>query len=81
MFRFSRSCPEFKCEGGFTVTLNEIRSAILDLSEADQKKLITEVVPLLWPKACLDDFCVSKFRELVDEATVREYREQQVGLL
>jgi hypothetical protein len=37
------------------------------------------VVPLLWPKACLDDFCVAKFRELVDEATIKEYREQHVG--
>ncbi len=61
------------------MTLGEIKSAILDLSEADQKKFITEVVPLVWPKACLDDICVAKFRELVDEATIKEYREQHLG--
>lgn len=61
------------------MTLGEIKSAILDLSEADQRQFITEVVPLLWPKACLDDFCVAKFRELVDEATVKEYRDQHLG--
>ncbi len=61
------------------MTLDEIKSGILGLSDADQKKLITEVVPLLWPKACLDDFCVAKFRELVDEATIKEYREQHLG--
>ncbi len=61
------------------MTLDEIKSAILSLSETDQKKFITEVVPLLWPKACLDDFCVAKFRELVDEATIKEYREQHFG--
>ncbi|MFZ0942934.1 MAG: hypothetical protein WB930_18385 [Syntrophobacteraceae bacterium] len=61
------------------MTLGEIKSAILGLSEADQTKFITEVVPLVWPKACLDDFCVAKFRELVDEATVKEYREQHMG--
>ncbi|MGA2733831.1 MAG: hypothetical protein ABSG35_14735 [Syntrophobacteraceae bacterium] len=61
------------------MTLGEIKSAILGLSEADQKKFITEVVPLLWPKACLDEFCVAKFRELVDEATIKEYREQHLG--
>ena len=61
------------------MTLGEIKSAILGLSEADQKKFITEVVPLLWQKACLDDFCVAKFRELVDEATIKEYREQHYG--
>ncbi len=61
------------------MTLGEIKSAIMGLSEADQKKFITDVVPLLWPKACLDEFCVAKFRELVDEATVKEYREQHLG--
>ncbi len=61
------------------MTLGEIKSAILGLSEADQKKFITEVVPLLWPKACLDEFCVAKFRELVDEATIKEYRDQHLG--
>ena len=61
------------------MTFDEIKSAILSLSEAEQKKLMTEVVPLLWPKACLDDFCVAKFRELVDEATIKEYREQHMG--
>jgi hypothetical protein len=61
------------------MTLDQIKSAILGLSEADQKRLITEVVPMLWPKACQDEFCVAKFRELVDEATIKEYREQHMG--
>ena len=61
------------------MTFDEIKSAILGMSEADQKKFITEMVPILWPKMCLDDFCVAKFRELVDEATVKEYREQHMG--
>lgn len=60
------------------MTLDEVKSAVLGLSEADQKKFISEVVPLLWPKACQDDFCVAKFRELVDEATIKEYREQHM---
>jgi hypothetical protein len=63
------------------MTLDEIKSAILGLSEADQKKFIAEVVPLLWPKACLDDSCVAKFKELVDDATIKEYREQHFGTI
>jgi len=31
--------PEFICEGGFTKTLDEIKSGVLGLSEADQKKI------------------------------------------
>ncbi len=61
------------------MTLEEMKSAVLSMSEADQKKFITEVVPIIWPKACLDDYCVAKFRELVDEATIKEYRDQHLG--
>jgi hypothetical protein len=61
------------------MTLDEVKSGVLSLSEVDQKKLITEVIPLIWPTACLDDVCVAKFRELVDEATIKDYREQHLG--
>lgn len=61
------------------MTLDEVKSGVLSLSEVDQKKLITDVIPLIWPTACLDDVCVAKFRELVDEATIKDYREQHLG--
>jgi hypothetical protein len=63
------------------MTFEEIKAAVLKLSEADQKRLLTEVVPLLWPKACVDDSCLAKIRELVDESTVKEYREQHMGTI
>ncbi len=61
------------------MTFDQIKSEIMAMSEPDQRRLLTEVVPLLWPKACLDDICVAKFKELVDEATVKEYRDQHMG--
>lgn len=61
------------------MTFEEVKSAVLSLSEADQKRLIMEVVPQIWPKACIDDTCVDKVRELVDDATVKKYKEQHMG--
>lgn len=61
------------------MTFEEVRSAIMNMSDSDRKRLILEVIPSIWPKACIDDACVSKFRELVDEATIKEYREQHLG--
>jgi hypothetical protein len=61
------------------MTLDEVKWGLLGLSQTDQKKFITEVIPLLWPTACLDDCCVAKFRELVDDATIKEYRDQHMG--
>ena len=61
------------------MNFEEIKSAIMNLNDQDQKRLILEVVPAIWPTVCLDDICVDSFRQLVDEATVREYREQHLG--
>jgi hypothetical protein len=60
------------------MTFEEIRTAILNLSAADQKRLITDIFPLIWPKACTDDACLLKVRELVDEEAVKGYREQHM---
>jgi hypothetical protein len=61
------------------MTYEEVRRAILDLDLNDQKRLFTDVMPLIWPKACTDDECLSRVRELVDEEAVAEYRRQNMG--
>jgi hypothetical protein len=61
------------------MTFEEVKSAILGLGEKDQKRVITEIVPLIWPKACLDDSCLARMRDIVDEETVKEYRAQHKG--
>lgn len=61
------------------MTFEEVKLAVLSLSDSDQKRLITEVVPQIWPKACEDDLCVKRVRELVDEDTIREYKAQHMG--
>lgn len=61
------------------MTFEEIRSAVTSLSPTDQKRLIMEIVPAIWPQACIDDACLEKLRSLVDEAAVKEYREQHMG--
>lgn len=60
------------------MTFEEIRTAVLNLSGEDQKRLITDILPQIWPNACSDDSCLLKVRELVDEETVKSYREQHM---
>jgi len=60
------------------MTFDEIRTAIVDLSVADQKKIILEIVPQLWPKACVDDACVQRMKTLLDDAVINKYREQHM---
>ncbi|MEI6260593.1 MAG: hypothetical protein WCR46_11885 [Deltaproteobacteria bacterium] len=60
------------------MTFEEIKTAILKLGGEDQKRLIKEVVPMIWQNACTDESCLVKLRELVDEETVKGYREQHM---
>jgi hypothetical protein len=60
------------------MTYDQIKDAVLNLDENDQKRLILEVIPQIWPKACTDDACLKKVRELVDEDAVKAYREQHL---
>jgi hypothetical protein len=60
------------------MTFDEVKAAVMNLSPQDQKRLITDIVPNIWPKACLDDSCLLKMRELVDEETVKKYRDEHM---
>jgi hypothetical protein len=61
------------------MTFEEIKQAVLGLSPDDQKRLIIEVVPEIWKEACQDDQCLLKVRSLVDEDTVKRYRDQHMN--
>jgi hypothetical protein len=65
-------------KGGSIMTFEEIKAAVMGLSAADQKRLILEVVPQIWPKACADDSCVKRMKEMVDEQVIKKYREEHM---
>ncbi len=60
------------------MTFDEVKAAVMNLSPQDQKRLITDIVPGIWPRACLDDSCLLKMRELVDDETVKKYRNEHM---
>jgi len=65
-------------KGGSIMTFEEVKAAVMGLSAADQKRLIIEVVPQVWPKACVDESCVMRMKELVDDEMIKKYREQHM---
>lgn len=60
------------------MTFEEIKDATLNLDGNGQKRLVMELLPAIWPKVCLDEECLIKVRELVDEATVKSYYDQHM---
>ena len=57
---------------------DELKAAILQLDQNDQKRLVMEVLTAIMPKVCTDEACLNGIRHFVDEETVRTYREQHM---
>jgi hypothetical protein len=60
------------------MTYQQVKSAVLNLDQTDQKKLILEVLAEILPVVCKDDVCLNKIRDFVNEETTRAYREQHM---
>ena len=60
-------------------TFDQVKSAVLNLEENEQKRLIMEVLTAIMPKVCTDEECLSQIRNFVNQETVKEYREQHMG--
>lgn len=61
------------------MTYDEIKAAVLNLEQSEQKRLIMEVLTEMLPRVCTDEACLSQIRNFVDEETIRTYREQHMG--
>jgi hypothetical protein len=60
------------------MTYQQVKAAVLNLDQSDQKKLLLEVLAEILPAVCKDDVCLNKIRDFVNEETTRAYREQHM---
>ncbi len=56
----------------------EVKAAVLNLDQSEQKRLLMEVLTSIMPKVCTDDDCLKQIRNFVDEETVKTYRQQHM---
>ncbi len=61
------------------MTYDQIKSAVLNLEQSEQKRLIMDVLTEMLPIVCTDEDCLSQIRDFVNEETIRTYREQHMG--
>jgi len=58
---------------------NELKKAILNLDQNEQKLLIMEVLPEILPQVCTDETCLGIIRNFIDKESTKTYREQHMG--
>ena len=60
------------------MNFEDVKAAVLNLEQADQKRLLLEVLTEIMPKVCTDEACLERIRTFVDEESVRTYRQQHM---
>jgi hypothetical protein len=57
---------------------DEIKVGIMKLDEKEQRRVVLELLPEIWPNLVGDDACIKLLRKLVDEASLRTYQEEHM---
>ena len=60
------------------MTFNELKTAVLNLDQSEQKRFVLEMLTEIMPKVCTDETCLNRIRNFVDEETIKTYRGQHM---
>jgi hypothetical protein len=60
------------------MNFDEIKMEIMNLDEKEQRRVVLELLPEIWPQIVRDDSCIKLLRKLVDEESVRSYQEEHM---
>lgn len=60
------------------MTFDEIKAAVMNLDEKEQRRVVLELLPEVWPKIVGDESCIQLLRKLVDEESIREHKEEHM---
>jgi hypothetical protein len=61
------------------MTFDQIKAAVLKLNKKEQRRVIQELLPAMWPNLVDDESSIQFLRKLVDEESVRKYKEEHLG--
>jgi hypothetical protein len=61
------------------MTFDQIKAAVLKLNQKEQRRVVQELLPEIWPNLVGDESCLQLLRKLVDEESVRKYKEEHLG--
>jgi hypothetical protein len=55
-----------------------IKAAVMNLDAGEQRLVVLELLPAIWPQIAGDEACLELIRKLVDEASVKRYQEEHL---
>jgi hypothetical protein len=57
---------------------DEIKAAVMNLDEGEQRRVVLELLPEIWPQISGDDSCINLIRKLVDAESVKRYQQEHL---
>ena len=55
-----------------------IKAAVMNLDKGEQRRVVLELLPEIWPQIAGDDSCLKLIWKLVDAESVKRYQEEHL---
>jgi hypothetical protein len=65
-------------KGARIMKFDEIKAAVMNLDAAEQRRVVLELLPKIWPHIVGDDACLKLIRQLVDAESVKRYQQEHL---
>jgi hypothetical protein len=65
-------------KGARIMKFEEIKAAVMNLDEGEQRRVVLELLPEIWPQIVGDAGCLKLIRKLVDEESVKRYQQEHL---
>ena len=57
---------------------DEIKAAVMNLDAGEQRRVVFELLPAIWPKIVEDEPCIKFIRKLIDAESVKRYQQEHL---
>jgi len=67
-----------RAKGARIMKFEAIKAAVMNLDEGEQRRVVLELLPEIWPQIVGDDACLKLIRKLVDAESVKRYQQEHL---
>jgi hypothetical protein len=65
-------------KGARIMNFEAIKAAVMNFDAGEQRRVVLELLPEIWPQIVGDEACLKLIRNLVDAESVRRYQEEHL---
>jgi hypothetical protein len=69
---------KYEAEGSEVMEFEAIKAAVMNLDEGEQRRVVLELLPAIWPKIVADEACLNLIRKLIDAESVKRYQAEHL---